>query len=113
MRTLIVVAASALITLAASARTNETTVTGIVVDSLGRPVSQAVISAGLRERQFTSSGDERIAIMMHIQAGRDGRFEFTTTERISDLMIRADSPDLKHPGGLKHIAKKGNVVVVP
>ena len=30
-----------------------------------------------------------------------------------DLMIRADSPDLKHPGRLKHIAKKGNVVVVP
>jgi hypothetical protein len=112
MRALIVVAASALLTLAASARTHETTVTGIVVDSRGRPVSQAVISAGLRDRHFTASGAERVFIMMDIQAGHDGRFEFTTTERISDLMIRADSPDLKHSGRLEHIAKKGNVVVV-
>jgi TonB family protein len=97
--------------LATSARTDGTTVTGIVVDSHGRPVSQAVISAGLRERQFTPHGAERF-IMMDIQAGGDGRFEFTTTDRISDLTIRADSPDLKHSGRLDHIAKKGNVIVV-
>ncbi len=95
-----------------SAGTRGTTVTGIVVDSRGHPVPQAVISAGLRERQFTSPGIERVVIMLDIQAGRDGRFEFTTSERISDLMIRADSPDLKRSGRLDHITKKGNVVVV-
>ena len=71
-----------------------------------------MISAGLRHRQVDASGAERILLMMDIQAGRDGRFEFTAPEPISDLMIRADSPDLKHSGRLDHIAKKGNVVVV-
>jgi hypothetical protein len=96
----------------ASAGTRETKVSGIVIDSRGHPISQAVLSAGLRERQFTSSGAERVVIILDIQAGRDGRFQFTTTERIYDLMIRADSPNLKHSGRLDHITKKGNVVVV-
>jgi hypothetical protein len=113
MRALIIVtAASMFFATRAVARTNETTVTGIVVDSHGRPVSQALISMTLRGRQFTASGAERVVIMTDLQAGRDGRFEFTTTERVSDLMIRADSPDLKHSGRLEHVSKRQNVVVV-
>src|ERR1700730_18303315 len=81
MRPLIILFAAGLFfSVTATARTSETTITGVVVDSHGRPVSQALVSAGLRGRQFTVSGAERIVIMTDIQAGRDGRFEFTTTE---------------------------------
>src|SRR6478672_9032711 len=112
MRALVVVTISVVAMVAASARPHETKITGIVVDSRGRPVAQAVISAGFREPHFSAPGIERVVIMLDIQAGNDGRFSFTTSEQISDLMIHADSPDLKRSGQLKHIAKTGNIVVV-
>jgi hypothetical protein len=96
----------------ASAGTRETTVTGIVVDAGGQPVPQALVGFTFRERHFTADGAEHIVVGMDAQAGRNGKFEFTTTERLSELMIRADSPDLKHTGRLEHIRKSGNVVVV-
>jgi len=109
---IILFAAGFFVSVTATARTSETTITGVVVDSHGRPVSQALVSAGLRGRQFSVSGAERIVIMTDIQAGRDGRFEFTTTEPISNLMITATSSDLKRGGRLEHISKKDNVIVL-
>jgi hypothetical protein len=101
----VLVVASILLALSAIAGTNETTVTGIVVDSRGRPMPQALVS-------YVSRRTDRVIVGTDLQTGPDGRFEFTAPQPISDLSIRADSPDLKHSGRLEHISKKGNVIVV-
>jgi hypothetical protein len=106
MRALIVLAASImLLPVGATAGADEVTVSGIVVDSRGRPVNQALVS-------YVSRRTDRVIVGTDLQTGPDGKFEFTAPKPISDLIVRADSPDLKHAGRLEHIQKKGNVIVV-
>jgi hypothetical protein len=112
MRVSLMKAATVVVTLSAVACATETRVTGLVVDAHGRPVGQALVSYTLRDRHFTASGAERIAFGTDIQARNDGRFEFTTTEPLRDLMIRADSPDLKRSAFLRHVTRSDNVLVI-
>jgi hypothetical protein len=87
------------------------TVSGRVVDSRGKPVRQAVVTLTLRKQQFTPSGAERV-YLERIQTGADGAFSFFTTKMPSELAIRAESPDLKHAGVLRHISSATNLVVI-
>ena len=89
----------------------QSTVRGRVVDSRGKPVRQALVTLTLRKQQFTPSGPERV-YLERIQTGADGAFSFVTTEKLSELAIRADSPDLKHAGVLQHISNTTNLVVI-
>jgi hypothetical protein len=89
----------------------QSTVSGSVVDSRGRPVRQAVVTLTLRKQQFTPSGAERVYVE-RIQTGDEGAFSFVTTEKLSELAIRAESPDLKHAGVLQHISSATNLVVI-
>ena len=101
----------ALSVVAQSACATQSTVSGRVVDSRGRPVRQALVTLTLRQQQFTPSRAERV-YLERIQTGVDGAFSFVTTEKLSDLAIRADSPDLKHAGVLQHISRTTNLVVI-
>jgi hypothetical protein len=100
----------------------QTTVTGVIVDTHGRPVSQAVVTMVVRENRYSKparsttktvnlSGVERM-IMEQGQVGRDGRFSFTTAFKPSDLIITASSPDLKRSGRLEPVVASSNVLVV-
>jgi hypothetical protein len=94
-----------------SACATQSTVSGMVVDSRGRPVRQALVTLTLRKQQFTPSDAERV-YLERIQTGDDGAFSFVTTEKLSELAIRAESPDLKHAGVLQHISSATNLVVI-
>jgi hypothetical protein len=96
---------------AQSACATQSTVSGRVVDSRGKPVRQALVTLTLREQQFTPSRAERI-YLERVQTGDDGGFSFVTTEKLSELAIRADSPDLKRVGVLQHISRTTNLVVI-
>ena len=105
------VIAVALLVAAQSACATRSTVTGRVVDSRGKPVRQALVTLTLREQQSTSSRVERVYLEL-VQTGDNGEFSFVTTEKINELRIRAESPDLKHSGVLQHISRTTNVVVI-
>jgi hypothetical protein len=94
-----------------SACATQSTVSGRVVDSRGSPVRQALVTLSLRKQQFTPSGAERVYVE-RIQTGDDGAFSFGTREKLSELVIRAESPDLKHAGVLQHISSAMNLVVI-
>jgi hypothetical protein len=94
-----------------SACATQSTVVGRVVDSRGKPVRQALVTLTLREQQFTPSRAKRV-YLERVQTGDDGAFSFVTTEKLSELAIRADSPDLKHAGLLQHISRTTNLVVI-
>jgi hypothetical protein len=89
----------------------QSTVSGRVVDARGKPVRQALVTLTLRKQQFTPSGVERV-YLERIQTGADGAFSFVTTEKLGELAIRAESPDLKHAGVLQHISNATNLVVI-
>ena len=96
---------------AQSACATENTVSGRVVDSHGKPVQQALVTLTLREHRGKPSHTERVYVE-RIQTGHDGAFSFVTKEKLSELAIRADSPDLKHAGVLQHISKATNFIVI-
>jgi hypothetical protein len=92
-----------------SACATQSTISGKVVDSRGKPVRQAVVTLTLRKQQFRPSGAERVYLECS-QTGSDGAFSFVTTEKLSGLAIRANSPDLKRAGVLQHISNATNLV---
>ena len=94
-----------------SACATQSIVNGRVVDPRGKPVRQALVMLTLRDQQLMPSSAERV-YLERVQTGDDGVFSFLTTEKLSGLAIRADSPDLKRVGVLQHISKNTNLVVI-
>jgi hypothetical protein len=94
-----------------SACAAENAITGEVVDRSGRPVPHALVTLTHRDGHTSSNGTEHVYIQTG-QAGSDGRFSILTTEKVGELAIGAESPDLKRHGALRHIQNKGNLIVV-
>ena len=105
------IVASCTLTLALAACATEHTVTGKVVDPCGRPVEQALITVTFRAPQDAGRDRERL-IWQTTMTAHDGTFSFTTKERVADLALEADSPDLRKVALLPHIQPSGNLLVV-
>ena len=84
-------------------------ITGRVVDRRGRPVSQALVGVGFLQ----SSQHDPVEHVWFAQKQADnaGRFDFVVPRPLERLTMRADSPDLKHTGGLLHV-HRDNIIVV-
>jgi hypothetical protein len=94
-----------------SACAAENAITGKVVDRSGRPVPHVLVTLTHRDSRNSSNATERVYIQT-AQAGSDGRFSILTTEKVGELAIGAESPDLKRYGALRHIQYNGNLIVV-
>jgi hypothetical protein len=92
---------------AQSACATQPTVTGIVVDTRGRPVSHALVAAaGWR----VVSASERIVFTRQISTGTDGAFTFNAPMKINN--ISAISRDEKRHGFVDDPSPSGNVIVL-
>jgi hypothetical protein len=78
---------------------------------VGRPVRQALVTVMRRDMKVTASGPEHVYIEQ-LQADDSGGSSCIATEKPGDLMIRADSPDLKKVGVLWQLSNVSNTIVV-
>jgi hypothetical protein len=83
------------------------TVTGEVVDTRGRPVSDAIVAAAAV--RIVSPG-ERIVFPRQVSTGADGRFTITAPTKITN--ISAISRDEKKHGFKDDPSPSGNVIVL-
>lgn len=100
-----------MVTLALGGCATEHTVTGKVVDSRGHPIAQALITVTFRAPHDAGMNRERV-IWQTTMTEPNGTFSFATKERVTDLALEADSPDLKRVALLPHVQPSGNLLVV-